>query len=167
MSDVSYPHLPGGSPTTLGTLEVFTQLDGNTATRIVGQGYMERMISCVFNFNTSAVVAARQVQIVYVDQDSNRFARVVAPSTQTASLTNTYNCVVGVTAQAVVGTHQEIPLPPLVLTAGWKIQWNCANLDGGDTFTTIRGLIERFPVGREGYSLGPVRPRRRPTPGLT
>jgi hypothetical protein len=149
----------------IGTTEVFTVGNpgaGNVGSRSVGSGYLERITAMTLVLTTSAVVANRILALVYQNQDQQELVASVAGFAVTASQAVTFGAAVGFnTTAAVSGTRGQIALPSLFMYPGWRLLLTWSNADGGDSLTSIRGIIERFPIGRDGYLIGePVEYRR-------
>lgn len=159
--------LGGGLQYAVGHTEVFTMANATGVERVrtVGDGYWERVISIVFNFTTDATANARIVKLEWEDQDQNRFARGIPPATQAASLGYTYIGGIGIPAIGPVsppGFNQvTIPMHSIYLSPGWGFRIAVNNLGAGDIIASARGLVERLPLGPQGYPVG------RPTQGET
>jgi hypothetical protein len=91
---------------------------------------------------TSAVVANRQPQLVYRNQDGLSLAIFSSASSQAASLTNALQWDAGLGA-AVNTTAIEAPIstPAIPLQAGWTVRSSAAPLDVGDQWSAIRLIV--------------------------
>jgi hypothetical protein len=91
---------------------------------------------------TSATVATRGVTLVVSDGTHDLF-RIEAPSTQAASLTQSYWWgQIGARADKVYGTNIAIPIPDLVLTNPYAIRTLTTGLQVGDQYTAPQYQVE-------------------------
>lgn len=141
-----------------GTVEEFTITNpgaGNAASRIVGNGYYERLLGVNFSITTSAVANTRVPRVVYQDGDQTEMFSAISGFGLVASSTCTYSCLLAcTTSPAISGLRATICLPPVILAQGFRFVLTFTPGDGGDVITLIRGLVERFPIGSDGYLTG-------------
>lgn len=145
-----------------GTLEKFSvppPAAGANFARVTGQGYVERIRSLTFQLVTSAVVANRVVTIEYQDADTNRWGMVALADVQAASTTAVYGFGIGDSGGVRAGlTRYSYPLLDVYLYPGDRIASAIQLVDVGDQVSAIRGLVERYSLGPDGYPLGEEQP---------
>src|SRR5262249_44384810 len=128
---------------------------GATTSRTTAQGFLERIRTISLQLVTSAVVANREVTIRYRDADNNQFAEAPAGAVQAASNTFTYGFGIGQTTTAASpGGRLSVALADIYLFPGWNILFSVIAIDATDQISAIRGLVERYSLGRDGYPIG-------------
>jgi len=141
-----------------GIVEVFSGVSpaaGANFTRTTAQGYAERLVGLTWQVVTDATAANRNLSVVYQDADTNPFALQTAPNVQTATTTVVYGATIGGSAAGVlVGGRMSLALPPLILFPGHRFVIQVSNIQVTDAITAIRGLVERFSLGADGYPVG-------------
>lgn len=86
---------------------------------------------------TSAAVASRQPYLT-VDDGANALLYIPNTTAVTASLTRDFNYAnFGATWTSADSSEYQIPLPPLVLTAGYRIRAITVNLQAGDQWSGV------------------------------
>jgi hypothetical protein len=141
-----------------GTVETFTVASpsaGANLTRTTSQGYWERYVAVFFTLVTSAAVANRQVALEWQDGDGNVLTDTACGSVQTATNTWRYGFGIGLLGfNNANAARQNAPLPWLFLQPSWKLVSNVGAFDAADQISVVRGVVERFPVGFDGYPIG-------------
>jgi len=141
-----------------GTIEEFSVAApgaGLQFSRTTVSGYWERYVSLFFLFTSSAAVANRSVALEIQDGDGNVIGGEAASQVQAASLVGRYYGGLNLTANAAAGViRQSLALPWLFMQPSWKLVSNVALIDAADTFTLIRGVVERFGIGPDGTPVG-------------
>lgn len=116
----------------------------------------ERLIALTFLLSTDSNVASRAVTIDYAEPQQATFLSDGPAVTVAASTTNqAFNgSNERGTSEWNTGTAVFFPLWGGFLEAGWSWTINVANMQAGDTITSIVALVEKFEVGAEGYLVG-------------
>jgi len=103
-----------------------------------------RVISMYAQLVTSAVVAARLVNVI-IDDGTNTVFRYGTGASQAASQTVNYPFFGGGFVDATGGNPRAIPLPPdLLLMGGYRFRTTTTLLDAGDDWTAPQMLIEEW-----------------------
>jgi len=80
-----------------------------------------------------------------VDQDGVQIVRFGPGNTQAASLAQTFVWAAGLGVTSVNGPQEApLPVPPVVITAGWSLQSQTTNIDVGDAYTGIVAVIREW-----------------------
>lgn len=141
-----------------GVIEEFTvgnPAGGANFTRTTPGGRWERLISLLFVLTSGAGVANRDVAVEFQDGDQNAFGGSAAGVFQTASVVTRYYFGLNLNPSgAVAPTRQAAALPWLFLQPGDRIVSNIGALDATDQISAIRGRVEVFSVGQDGFPLG-------------
>lgn len=116
------------------------------------------IMSIVATLATSAVVPPREVEFT-VDDGSNIFMRLGAPSTVAASLTVNFGGFPGSAGGAAAGNFESIDFPTwgIFLQQGFFLRSNTQNLDAGDAYTKIALGVYELPTGPD-YLAYPMMP---------
>lgn len=121
----------------------------------VGAGNMERVLAIGFDFTADATVANRQLGVQYRDADGHAFFYAVLPFAVTASTGLSIGAAVDVTTSPTLGvSFATLCLPDMFLRPGTTLRSRCANFAGGDDWANVFALVERLPIGPDGYELG-------------
>lgn len=118
----------------------------NLAFTCDGRG-LRRLTTLVLTLTTSAVVASRYLKLEWQGSGTKPYAVAAVAATLAASSTQRYVFATSYAAQSWnTGTDAFAPLPAVLLAPGDSLVTVVDNLDAGDTLTTIRGTMERFPL---------------------
>jgi hypothetical protein len=108
---------------------------------------LRRLQSLVLTLTTSAVAGNRYLTVEWQGSDGKAYAVAAVAATLAASGTQRYVFALGEGSQAWnTGTDAFAPLPPVFLSPGDSLVTVLAAGDVGDTITSIRGVMERFPL---------------------
>lgn len=91
---------------------------------------------------TSSAVATRVPQVIIQNIEGDTVAKLPAPSTQAASLTQFYTWGIDILNQSVTGTDVSQSLPDLWLPPGAKIVVTTAAIDVADQWSLGATLLE-------------------------
>lgn len=104
-------------------------------------GHLWRPFSITAILTTSAVVANRQVRLLFGD-GTNTYATLSAPAVQAASLAHVYTWA-AVDTFLALGLVQVSALPDLSIPPGWTVGVSTLAIDVGDQWSAVRlGLID-------------------------
>lgn len=127
-----------------------------TSYKVPGDG-MERLLCCSATLVSDNNAANRSVVLSLEDGDGNVLLQLPPNAVQAASLTVRYSWSVHASSlTATVAGAQLIQIPPLILQPQWQWVWTIGSVQAGDQLSAIAGLIERFPLGPQGYPIGHV-----------
>jgi len=112
-----------------------------------GMGYW-RILSLLFTFTTSVVVAARRPSLAATD-GTTRFWRSTAPASIAASLAGDWCAYAGSPPWDGAGSPTLLPFPDggLILPPGYRLGTITAAIDAGDQYSAIAALIEELLTG--------------------
>lgn len=107
-----------------------------------------RVMSVVFRFVTSAVVATRTLTLV-ADDGTDVFFRTNASLQQVAAATVDYGAFEGASSGGFAGVVGIAPLiqDGIWLQPGWRLRSLTTAIDGGDQYSQIVALVEEYPSG--------------------
>lgn len=107
-----------------------------------------RVLSVAWVFNTSAAVANRHVGLVADDQTDTWFTSRSSLDVPASSAV-AYGAFPGAAPGGVITNMASIALPNdgLLLQPGHRLRSFTANIQGGDTFTAVRALVQCYPQG--------------------
>jgi hypothetical protein len=117
---------------------------GAEITQTVPTGARWRLLGVRAALTTDATAATRQVTLLLDDGTATLFS-IPAASSQTASLTYTYNWAPSVPSTPVNALNVWGPLPgDLFLQAGYRIRTSTASFQAGDNWTAPQLLLEEW-----------------------
>jgi len=102
-----------------------------------------RLLSFRFAFTCDANVADRTVTLAINDGTSTLYY-LPSDTVQVATQLRTYYYHLQPVPQYIVGTNFQLPLPPILLTSGFKIITATANMQAGDDFAAPQFLVEEW-----------------------
>jgi len=129
-----------------GNIRSFTVSDpgaGNEFTIVVPDRRRWRILAVRFRLTTDVTEADRVVHL-HLGDSANIFADVCVTTAHAASTLKTYNFSNFGSTQLAPVDCLYIPLPPLPLSAGFRILTATDLLKGGDAFSSIRYLVEEW-----------------------
>lgn len=125
---------------------VSTPVAGNDWSYKVPGGFYERLIACKFSFNTSAAVASRYIEVHLADSNGALVTAVPAGWAIPASSGVTTFLSNNGPAYDLTSSGDGFGfLPDIMAPAGWSWKSLTVDLDGGDIFSGIVLLLQRFP----------------------
>lgn len=110
-------------------------------------GCLWEVLSARALLTTSAVVAARAPAVRHLDPNGNEILRVNIGNTLAASLSAGFNWAAGLgDHNASNGFTAGLPLPGLIVPAGWTVGSSTSNLDVADAYTQVRLLVREWSL---------------------
>lgn len=120
---------------------------GANATFVVDGRGLRRLTSIVFTLTTSAAAANRYAHISFLGGDGLAYcvnaAAVVVTANSTQRFAGQLSRTVG---EWAANTDVLFPLANVFVNPGDSIIVRVTGIDVGDTLTSIRGVMERFPL---------------------
>lgn len=145
---VYWPYGPTYSPTDgTGFLVVFdiTPAAGNDFIFTSTLSTRNKVLAVFGTFTTSAAVATRVVQIDVRDNLGQVAYRLPAPSSQAASLVQSYAAAPGAPQQALTNQVVNIELPvELKLAGGFVLRSTVSNIQAADAWSNVKIYVEQW-----------------------
>lgn len=109
--------------------------------------YHERVLAVQASFTASATVATRDVILYVRDALSNRILAVPGADGVAAGASNGITWADFGVYNSFANSGEIIaPLPGLLLSPGWQVNIEVANIQAGDQLSGIAYLVQRFPT---------------------
>lgn len=141
-----------------GVVEVVTIPDPGAQanwSRRTGSGYLERYLGIFTILTSDATVANRQVAIEYRNADGVVFTGTAGGVLQTASnIFRYYFAITGSLTTSAASARQTASLPNVFMEPGFQIATLIGGFQATDTLTSTAVIVERFPIGDDGYEFG-------------
>ncbi|HEU5219174.1 MAG TPA: hypothetical protein VFU23_10975 [Gemmatimonadales bacterium] len=107
-----------------------------------------RLLSLLFTFTASAVVAVRQLSLA-IDDGTTTVWRGTTANTQAANSSNVYELLPQAIPTALINGLVLMAMPPegLILPRGWRLRSTTLLIDVGDQYSAISAYVEELPDG--------------------
>jgi hypothetical protein len=108
----------------------------------------QRILVATLPLVTSAIAGNRLVALQVFDSSGNLVYSIPAVATQPASSAWIYTWAASVNVEYQAATSQVMPLPELILPAGWQLSIGIGNVQAGDQFNfPVQLYVLKIPTG--------------------